>query len=53
MANIIKEGQRDEKSIVIRLDELIDFIHTTKATFGVYVGIAGMIQPCGSYYRYP
>jgi hypothetical protein len=35
---IFKEkGQGDERSIVIRLDELLDFIHTTKATFGVFL----------------
>jgi hypothetical protein len=34
---IFKEkGQGDERSIVIRLDELIDFIHTTEATFAVF-----------------
>ena len=34
---IFKEkGQGDERSIVIRLDELLDFIHTTKATFAVF-----------------
>jgi hypothetical protein len=30
------KGQGDERSIVLRLDELLDFIHTTKATFGVF-----------------
>jgi biopolymer transport protein ExbD len=35
--HIFKEkGQGDERSIVIRLDELLDFIHTTKATFAVF-----------------
>jgi len=35
--HIFKEkGQEDERSIVLRLDELLDFIHTTKATFGVF-----------------
>ena len=35
-ANIFKEGQREEKSIEILQEELIDFIHTTKATFGMF-----------------
>jgi hypothetical protein len=35
--HIFKEkGQWDERSIVLRLDELLDFIHTTNATFGVF-----------------
>jgi hypothetical protein len=34
---IFKEkGQGDERSIVIRIDELLDFIHITKATFAVF-----------------
>jgi hypothetical protein len=35
--HIFKEkGQGDERSIVLRIDELLDFIHTTKATFGTF-----------------
>ncbi len=35
--HIFKEkGQRDEKSIVTHQEELIEFIHTTKASFGIF-----------------
>jgi hypothetical protein len=35
--HIFKEkGQGEERLIVLRLDELLDFIHTTDATFGVF-----------------